>query len=91
MHRTGLPRSRARMSVASPIVLRVDRNRLTPQTLEPGGVTRRNETMKVLVATRVTQGARTTDSSDCVDGELVWMIDPCPMSRRDPDGEPSGP
>jgi hypothetical protein len=43
--------------------------------------------MKVLVATRVTQGARTTDSSDCVDGELVWMIDPCPMSRRDPDGE----
>jgi hypothetical protein len=41
--------------------------------------------MKVLVATRLTQGKRPSDFSRCVDGELVWMIDPCPMSRHDPD------
>lgn len=43
--------------------------------------------MKVLVATAATQGARHSDSDDCVEGELVWMLDACPMSRRDPDGE----
>lgn len=43
--------------------------------------------MRVLVATRATQGARSSDSDDCVDGELVWMIDACPMSWRDPDGD----
>ena len=43
--------------------------------------------MRVLVATRATQGARSSDSDDCIDGELVWMIDACPMSWRDPDGE----
>jgi hypothetical protein len=75
------------MSVAGPNVLPINRNRLTPETLKPGGETRRKEPMKVLVATRATQGARATDSSNCVDGELVWMIDPCPMSQRDPDGE----
>ena len=43
--------------------------------------------MKVLVATSETQGARPTDSDDCVDGELVWMLDACPTSQRNPDGE----
>ena len=42
--------------------------------------------MKVLVATSITQGERATDSTDCIDGELVWMLDPCPTSVRDPDG-----
>lgn len=42
--------------------------------------------MKVLVATSATQGARRTDFTDCVEGELVWMLDACPESERDPDG-----
>jgi hypothetical protein len=43
--------------------------------------------MKVLVATSQTQGERPTDSDNCIDGELVWMIDACPASRRNPYGE----
>lgn len=42
--------------------------------------------MKVLVATRATQGLCTTDQADCVEGELVWMKDPCEMGTHDPDG-----
>ena len=42
--------------------------------------------MKVLVATAETQGARPSDLDNCVDGELVWMIDACPASRRNPYG-----
>ena len=42
--------------------------------------------MKVIVATRESQGARPSDFNDCVDGELVWMLDPCPESRRRPYG-----
>lgn len=42
--------------------------------------------MKALVATRTTQGSRKSDFSDCIDGELVWMLDPCPVSKRNPDG-----
>ena len=43
--------------------------------------------MKVLVATATTQGARSTDFNDCVEGELVWMLEPCPRSQRNPAGE----
>lgn len=43
--------------------------------------------MKALVATDATQGARARDFTDCIDGELVWMLDPCPMSKRNPDGK----
>ncbi|WP_156109802.1 hypothetical protein [Cryobacterium sp. MLB-32] len=43
--------------------------------------------MKVLVATRATHGRRDTDQADCVEGELVWMKDPCDVSRDNPDGE----
>ncbi|TFD52298.1 hypothetical protein E3T55_06380 [Cryobacterium frigoriphilum] len=42
--------------------------------------------MKALVATRATQGLRATDRTDCVEGEMVWMIAPCETSRRSPDG-----
>ena len=43
--------------------------------------------MLVLVATKATQGARRSDYADCVEGELVWMLDACPESRRKPDGK----
>lgn len=42
--------------------------------------------MRAFVATRVTQGQRASDFGYCVDGELVWMIDACPLSRLQPDG-----
>lgn len=42
--------------------------------------------MKVLVATSVSQGTRSTDVMRCVDGELVYMIEACPASRRRPYG-----
>jgi hypothetical protein len=42
--------------------------------------------MKALVATKATQGTRRNDSMDCVEGELVWMLDACPASKRNPDG-----
>jgi hypothetical protein len=42
--------------------------------------------MRVFVATSATQGARRSDSTRCVDGELVWLRDVCPDSRRRPDG-----
>lgn len=42
--------------------------------------------MKALVATRATQGLCATDRTDCVEGEMVWMIAPCETSRRSPDG-----
>ncbi len=37
-------------------------------------------------ATSASQGARRNDSMRCVEGELVWMVDACPASTRDPDG-----
>lgn len=43
--------------------------------------------MKVFVATSETQGRRSTDFSTCVDGELVWILDPCPESQRSPYGQ----
>ena len=42
--------------------------------------------MKVLVATGVAQGTRSTDVMRCVDGELVYMIEACPYSARRPHG-----
>jgi len=42
--------------------------------------------MRVLVATSASQGARASDSTECVEGELVWLRDVCPASRRRPDG-----
>lgn len=42
--------------------------------------------MRVFVATSATQGARSSDFTACVDGELVWLRDVCPASRRRPDG-----
>lgn len=42
--------------------------------------------MRVFVATTRTQGARRSDFTECVDGELVWLRDSCPESRRRPDG-----
>ena len=38
--------------------------------------------MKVLVATSRTQGARATDFFDGIDGELVWIPEPCERGRR---------
>jgi hypothetical protein len=43
-------------------------------------------TMKVLVATNQTQGKRPTDRAGCIEGELVWTLDPCPASRGNPYG-----
>lgn len=42
--------------------------------------------MKALVATRAAQSAKERAEFDCVDGELVWLVEPCPLSRRHPDG-----
>ena len=42
--------------------------------------------MKALVATTATQGTRHTDEDQCVNGELVWMIDPCPLGQLDVEG-----
>ena len=42
--------------------------------------------MKLLVATGVTQGTRSTDVMRCIDGELVYMIEACPYSARHPYG-----
>jgi hypothetical protein len=42
--------------------------------------------MKVLVATDQTQGTRPSDVMDGIDGELVFMVDACPYSRRFPYG-----
>ena len=41
--------------------------------------------MKVLVATRATQGKRLDDKFECIDGEFVWLVPLCPSSRMDPD------
>ena len=43
--------------------------------------------MKVLVATGSTQGSRSSDSNGCIEGELVWMLEPCPYSRWAPYGD----
>ena len=42
--------------------------------------------MKILVATALLQGSRSNDHHYFIEGELVWMQDPCAKSRDDPDG-----
>ena len=42
--------------------------------------------MKVLTATRETQGARDNDFDFSIEGELVWIGWVCARDRRDPDG-----
>ena len=39
--------------------------------------------MKILVATRLTQGTASTDYHHCVEGELVWIQEPCDRDLRD--------
>ena len=40
--------------------------------------------MKVLVASELGQGTRPSDVMDAIEGELVYMVDVCPDSRRFP-------
>lgn len=42
--------------------------------------------MRVLVATHETSGTVAGDFDYCVEGELVYMQEPCDRDRRDPDG-----
>ena len=42
--------------------------------------------MKILVATGLTQGTNPSDYHYCVEGELVWIQEPCDRDRRNPDG-----
>lgn len=42
--------------------------------------------MKILVATGLTQGTNPSDYHYCVEGELVWIQEPCDRDLRDPDG-----
>ena len=42
--------------------------------------------MKVLVATAQKQGARPSDVMEALEGELVFLVEPCPESRRFPYG-----
>ncbi|MGV0851898.1 DUF7715 family protein [Mycolicibacterium phlei] len=42
--------------------------------------------MKILVATSLTQGTSERDYHYCVDGELVWIQEPCDRDRLNPDG-----
>ena len=42
--------------------------------------------MKILVATQLTQGTSPDDYHYCIDGELVWIQEPCARDRDDPDG-----
>jgi hypothetical protein len=42
--------------------------------------------MRILVATRETQGWRSDDYNFCIEGELVWIQQPCGRDLRDPDG-----
>jgi hypothetical protein len=41
--------------------------------------------MKILVATGLTQGSRPGDYNYCIEGELVWIQEPCDRDKRDPD------
>ncbi|HET7683918.1 MAG TPA: hypothetical protein VFK34_09665 [Marmoricola sp.] len=42
--------------------------------------------MRILVATNKTNGSAPGDYDFCVEGELVYMQDPCGADRIDPDG-----
>jgi hypothetical protein len=41
--------------------------------------------MKILVATGHTQGTNPNDYHHCVEGELVWVQEPCERDRNDPE------
>lgn len=41
--------------------------------------------MKILVATQLTQGTSPDDYHYCIDGELVWIQEPCDRDKRMPD------
>ena len=43
--------------------------------------------MKILVATGWTQGTNPSDYHYCVEGELVWLQDPCDRDQFHPDDE----
>jgi len=38
--------------------------------------------MKILVATSRTQGARESDFNFCIDGELLWIAEPCATDAK---------
>ncbi|WP_029118158.1 hypothetical protein [Mycobacterium sp. URHB0044] len=42
--------------------------------------------MRILVATGFTQGSEPNDYHYCIEGELVWVQEPCARGRDDPDG-----
>jgi hypothetical protein len=42
--------------------------------------------VNILVATRHTQGYSPGDYYYCIEGELVWVQEPCARGRDDPDG-----
>jgi hypothetical protein len=42
--------------------------------------------MKILVATALTQGASTDDYHYCIEGELVWLQEPCDRDKTNPEG-----
>jgi hypothetical protein len=41
--------------------------------------------MKILVATGLTQGLEANDYHYCIEGELVWIQEPCERDKRNPD------
>lgn len=47
-----------------------------------GMTSKKEEHMRVLVATHESQGCRTDDFDWCLDGELVWVAEPCDRDRR---------
>jgi hypothetical protein len=42
--------------------------------------------VRILVATGFTQGTEPNDYHYCIEGELVWVQEPCARGRDDPDG-----
>ena len=42
--------------------------------------------MKILVATALTQGASADDYHYCIEGELVWLQEPCDRDKTNPEG-----
>jgi hypothetical protein len=56
------------------------------QRIEITGYEGAGTVMKVLVATSASQGTRDNDYHWCVEGELVWISEPCRKDRKDPDG-----
>jgi hypothetical protein len=42
--------------------------------------------MKILVATALTQGTSQDDYHYCIEGELVWLQEPCDRDKNNPEG-----